>query len=297
MENSQDRTDSKDHPIPEGEDSRTMVIRYNKQEQSPLDYLNAVVKAKTEAAIKKGLDPNDPATQCYLKVQQGEVIYPYRSRLVLFSCWALVAIGLYRSPSIPFAVGSLCITAVPSDLYSGCLHIVLDETSFATYPIIGRGAVEFFFHHEVPFDLAVRSVTDVCGDINQIVPFLWVLMAVLYNGFQGPDGAEAMCVLSGITLWSYLGIYSHQQAHKMSSDRPAWVRFMQRHGLLLDPELHREHHRYYQDGFPILNGVSSPLLTYAFHAIPNKHIWLAILTLLTFFMFPMLITLCRVVLL
>jgi hypothetical protein len=71
-------------------------------------------------------------------------------------------------------------------------------------------------------------------------------------------------------------------AHEMDSRRPNWVRLGQSAGVLLAPETHAMHHRTYDDGFPILNGITLPLIRFMRAILPDNRIWLGLFALLSF---------------
>jgi len=70
-------------------------------------------------------------------------------------------------------------------------------------------------------------------------------------------------------------------AHELESKRPAWVRLGQRIGLLLPPEVHAAHHRTYDDGFPILNGITLNFVRGLRRVMPDPRAWLALFAVLS----------------
>ena len=89
-------------------------------------------------------------------------------------------------------------------------------------------------------------------------------------------GNSAMNTMAAAKLvMAYTGQWAHRMAHSKRSDVPIWVRGAQAGGLLVSPVLHKAHHTTYDDGFPILSGVTAPLVALLNKAVPNRHVWLA----------------------
>lgn len=49
----------------------------------------------------------------------------------------------------------------------------------------------------------------------------------------------------------------------------------------MTPELHRAHHRTYDTGFPILTGLSDPLINWMLRSCDNQWAWLTLFITLT----------------
>ena len=64
------------------------------------------------------------------------------------------------------------------DLYSGILHVVLDEPANISLPFIGQPCLEFQWHHFIPSDIAREHFLDVAGDLNIAVSIM-----VTYEGY------------------------------------------------------------------------------------------------------------------
>jgi hypothetical protein len=112
-----------------------------------------------------------------------------------------------------------------------------------------------------------------CGDLNLValLHLLWILGVC-----QTPFNHAINCMASCKLLWAYTGQMSHRQAHMPASERPWWATAAQSVGLFVSPALHNAHHRTYDDGFPILNGLTAPLIKAMNYLFPDKRIWLGI---------------------
>jgi hypothetical protein len=100
-------------------------------------------------------------------------------------------------------------------------------------------------------------------------------MAWILAVCRGYGNTAVNCMAGCKLLWAYAGQMSHRMAHTPESARPAWATAAQRVGLFVDPALHKKHHAVYDDGFPILNGCTAPLITWLNAAVPNRYAWLA----------------------
>lgn len=116
-------------------------------------------------------------------------------------------------------------------------------------------------------------------------PYLQNLVALLHLvwilSIYGPlNGAANVCGGAKLVC-AYLGQWAHRMAHSPETARPGWVRAAQRAGLLVSPALHKAHHTSYDDAFPILSGVTAPLIAAMLRAVPSRHAWLALFAVLS----------------
>merc|ERR1719483_1287705 len=101
------------------------------------------------------------------------------------------------------------------DLYSGILHVVLDEPANISLPLIGQPCLEFQWHHCIPSDIAREHFLDVAGDLNIAVS----IMASLHIVWSSSWTSHPYCsMFGGLKLFmAWFGQYSHRSAH---SPRP-----------------------------------------------------------------------------
>ena len=119
---------------------------------------------------------------------------------------------------------------------------------------------------------------EVCGDLN-LVALLHLGWLVAANG--GLGNARANVMAGAKLVMAYAGQWAHRMAHTPDAARPRWVKAAQRAGLLLDPELHKAHHASYDDGFPILSGLTAPLVAALTKAVPSRAAWLVLFAALS----------------
>ena len=136
----------------------------------------------------------------------------------------------------------------------------------------------FRWHHAIPQDIVSKSFIEVCGDLNLVVLLHFVWNAVIFGGISN---SSANAMLGSKLAIAYLGQWAHRMAHTSEAKRPQWVKFAQNNGLLVSPALHKEHHTTYEDGFPILSGVTAPLIGFLNKNIPDRRVWLAAFVVLS----------------
>lgn len=137
--------------------SRKAGIRWNRTE-GEIDRLNAIVIQKMGELVeesKKTGQPLSPEVEAVLK-NPGNTVYKKR--------WVLLPI-LYAACSLGFiifggAIGgmqtpvTIMITFIFSflwyDLFSGVLHVNLDNPDFIGFPILHEPCLEFQWHHHIP---------------------------------------------------------------------------------------------------------------------------------------------------
>jgi hypothetical protein len=136
-------------------------------------------------------------------------------------------------------------------------------------------------HHYIPHEITVRRYRDIAGDLNTIVAIIFVVHLFLYDWLK--DG-RVMCVVASVGAMAYLGQFAHRQAHMLPNKVHPWAAVLQKMGLLVDPALHRAHHRSYDRGFAILGGWSENIISTLYnHVVPSHYIWLALFAFMTIF--------------
>ncbi len=163
------------------------------------------------------------------------------------------------------------------DLFSGVLHIVLDDPRNITSPLFARGALEFQAHHVLPKDIVRKPFFDVLGDLNPIVIGHLVVLGAITQ-FQNP---LVNFLLGAKLTFAWWGQFSHRCAHEAPEKRAPWVRAFQRLGLLLRPDSHNLHHTHYDRSFTITSGASNLILDRVYRVMPHRHAWAVIFIALT----------------
>eukprot|EP00004_Rigifila_ramosa_P008843 TRINITY_DN2027_c0_g1_i1.p1 TRINITY_DN2027_c0_g1~~TRINITY_DN2027_c0_g1_i1.p1 ORF type:complete len:312 (+),score=46.02 TRINITY_DN2027_c0_g1_i1:74-937(+) len=241
--------------------------------------LNGIVKRLAEAESEGKETALHGNKEALAAVKAGAIVYHQRSKaaVALYSLMAIYML-VWGTPSLTYSLCALALMMIFVDLYGAVLHVVLDHPAFIDMPIIGPGCLEFQWHHAIPHDIVSKPFIEVCGDLNLVALLHLVWVGLLY-GSSGSRAAYVMCAAK--IAMAYFGQWAHRQAHTPEAARPAWVSLCQNAGFMVHPTLHKQHHTTYDDGFPILNGVTAPLIALMNRYIVNKHIWLAMFAVLS----------------
>lgn len=168
-----------------------------------------------------------------------------------------------------------------TDFKGGVLHVVLDNPDNINYPVIGLPSLEFQMHHAIPQDIVIKGFAQACSDLNPIA--CYGIGWTLYHSGGDP---YTMALASTVLLCAYAGQYAHQAAHKLPKQRPTWVTWLQRLGVMVPPEVHHRHHQTHDVDFAILNGWSNPVLRQMLKWLPQRPYggtWITLFVLCTAF--------------
>ncbi len=164
------------------------------------------------------------------------------------------------------------------DLFSGILHVVLDNPSVMKIPILNEPCLEFQWHHHLPHDLCSKSFLEVCGDLNLPVGIVWLVMIGPKETFLGiPFGFGlreplAFNLMAWKLIMAYFGQLCHSMSHMPASRRPEWVNYLQNAGMMIHPKQHAQHHKTYDDKFCIGSGMWNPVVSACLRVTDKMHI-------------------------
>jgi ubiquitin-conjugating enzyme E2 variant len=146
-----------------------------------------------------------------------------------------------------------------ADFASGLVHWGADTWGSERMPVLGRRFLHpFRVHHLNPEDILRRGFVDLNGDVALLsLPLLAGGLLIPLSDAEGRV-ATVFCVALGACALPTNQI--HQWAHR--SQAPAWVRWLQRRGLILSRERHALHHAApYTTHYCITTGWCNPALT------------------------------------
>lgn len=171
----------------------------------------------------------------------------------------------------PTTVVSFGLVFLLYDLFSGVLHVVLDEPKNINLPIIGQPALEFQWHHLIPSDIARKDFSDVVGDLGLVIPALMAINMVTAADY-GNDSLAKM--LLGMKVYmAYFGQFSHRSAHDI---KLGYVpQLLQKMGVMISIRDHKSHHTAPHDQDFCLIGVCNPIVQKLYEATNNRFVWLA----------------------
>ncbi len=108
-----------------------------------------------------------------------------------------------------------------------------------------------------------------------IVGLHFVVAALLFAPVGGLGNPYVRTFVACGMVNAYLLEWAHRQAHFTSSKRHPLAQRLQDWGLLVSESLHRQHHQTFDAGFPVLSGLSDPLINYLHAKVTNQWVWLA----------------------
>lgn len=146
-----------------------------------------------------------------------------------------------------------------ADFSCGVIHWTADTWGSATMPVVGRRFLRpFRVHHINPDDFLRRRFIDTNGDVALMaIPVLLVVFLV-------PSNDDLGRILSFFLVGAATSALPTNQVHQWAhmGTPPSWVRWLQRHGLILRPEQHQIHHTSpYATNYCITTGWCNPILT------------------------------------
>lgn len=259
---------------------RPLSWRENRKRQ--IDALNDRVEKLTKVAIAKAQKSNKPLDPEYAYAQQpmtmlvaGTPVYQMRSAFTVYFyallTLVLIACGMSKISLWTTAL-SVSVYFVGYDLFSGVMHVVLDNPDNIGLPVLGQPCLEFQWHHAIPDDLVRKDFVDVCGDLNLVVFILAIIYCLLLD-FRKASGVAM--VISGTKLWmAYFGQFSHRSAHSFGKDSSI-ARWLQKHGIMISPRDHLSHHKPPHDKDFCLIGICNPIIDRLRAITLNNYVWMA----------------------
>jgi ubiquitin-conjugating enzyme E2 variant len=131
---------------------------------------------------------------------------------------------------------------VAADLMSGIVHWLADRFGTPATPVLGKLIIQpFRDHHADPLGITRHDFIDVNG--GNCIVLMPAIMGVVVMAPAAGQGWPAVLLTAGMLSFS-LAIIGTNQFHRWahSENRPAWVRWLQRHRLILSAEHHALHH-------------------------------------------------------
>jgi hypothetical protein len=238
----------------------------------------------------------------------GVATLPQQSRLIVGACllaqgFALWAVLDHPVRNLWLLLPAFFIGGFLTDMISGLFHFGFDYVWPDRMPILGPIAVEFRNHHENPrLDPSALLINFTKGAYGAL-PLALITWAVART--YGSDWVSFLLVSSLFltSIWM-LGFHQiHSYAHMGSrippeqfneavariseiqdprvqkeefaklfeaAGIPRFVRFLQRAGLFLRPEVHWRHHNSFESDFSSVNGWSDPVMNWFYRPIARR---------------------------
>jgi len=261
---------------------RTAGIRWRKT-PGEIDRLNAIVQQKTRELVEESSKTGEPLSPEVLAVVNNPNNRVYKERYVflpvfyftLSTCFILFGnapgMGVQHPLTILFC---FLFEYFWYDLFSGVLHVNLDNPEFIGFPVLHEPCLEFQWHHHIPMDLTVKSYLETCGDLNVVVGILFGYFLIIGMCFK--MNPTYLCLIGWKLVMAYFGQLCHCMSHMPLPYVPTWIRTLQRWGVMLSAKEHQAHHKSYDSNFCIGSGIANPLVAYLRTVTTNKWIWVGI---------------------
>jgi ubiquitin-conjugating enzyme E2 variant len=161
--------------------------------------------------------------------------------------WLVLAGRAWRSvdnlPDVGVAALALLVAYGAADWVSGLAHWFCDTFFDENTPVIGIALIQpFREHHRDPLAMTRHGFLELNG--NNCLGLVPPLAVAVWLGPDAPTGLAATFLTLFLTFF-FLAVAVtnrfHGWAHATSV--PAFVRWMQKRGLVLSPERHAAHHR------------------------------------------------------
>ena len=215
--------------------------------KDPNEILNERVLAYV-LARRGRLEPGDLHYEAVTAVPADGRVYKARRAWVAYAL-AAAAAGAVVDGAGAYGLGVTGLVALGMvlwvDLYGGLLHVVLDHPGHASHPVLGPVCVEFLWHHVLPYDIALRSFADVCGDISVLLGAHTALAG--FAAWLWPALRPALSLCWGLAAG--LG-YCSQWSHRRD------------HAHYHAPSAHAVHHRKLTESFTILVHWTEPAIAW-----------------------------------
>ena len=232
----------------------------------PVTRLNAALEGRYPIQRELGDEPIESAKTVWTVPRQSAALTVFKVTGVAVSS-ALFVILLVRIV-IAFAAGTSAWLVLPAfllgylvaDLMSGTAHWFCDTFLEEDTPVIGQLVIQPFRDHHV-HPQRITRYRFIEQDTMNFFLMLPPLAVAFWLGAPRLTSVGALfwcCCLLGLATGSFGTNLFHKWAHAQKP--PAVVRWLQRSGLILEPERHQRHHRDYSRGFCVTSGWMNPLL-------------------------------------
>lgn len=184
-------------------------------------------------------DPRSPKVEATMAAVEWFSLLAFGGLVVAIA--AVLAVNVAASPWWAL----LLLPLVPlgfliADLVTGFGHYFADNFCSPDTPLIG-GPLVFRFrqHHDDQLFICRLNFRELNGGLAGLaLPWLGLGLGLALYGGLWATVAATLCLTSAFFMAGTNQI--HRWAHEKA---PNWVRFLQRHELILSPRRHAEHHR------------------------------------------------------
>lgn len=200
----------------------------------------------------------------------SEVLAPLLCALLMLPVVARVVLAVHDVADLAIVLCMAVLGVLATDLTSGVVHFLCDNYFAEDTPVIGHALIEPFRRHHVDPREILRSNVLRINRANCFAMAAVLALVALWHAIAPPAAPSpaANGWLLGYSLAVVLTNQIHRWAHAASA--PSGVRWLQRHGLLLDPVRHERHHATHTTAFCITTGWLNPVFDRAVRVLrPN----------------------------
>ncbi len=171
-----------------------------------------------------------------------------------------IVVALAGGTSAGLVLPAFLLGYLFADLVSGTAHWFCDAFFEEDTPGIGKIVIQPFRDHHV-HPQRITRYRFIEQDTTNFFLMLPALAPAFWLGVPWPGSVGSLlwcCCLLGLAMGSFGTNLFHKWAHARKP--PVSVRWLQRSGLILEPERHQRHHGDYSRGFCVTSGWMNPLL-------------------------------------
>ena len=197
----------------------------------------------------------------------SEVLAPLLCVMLLVPVAGRVWVAVHGASDLVIVLCMAMLGVLATDLTSGIVHFLCDNYFAEDTPVIGHALIEPFRRHHVDPSEILRGNVLRVNRANCLAMAAVLALVALWHAIAPltPPSAAANGWLLGYSLAVVATNQIHRWAHAASV--PLCVRWLQRHGLLLDPLRHHRHHATHTSAFCITTGWLNPIFDRAVRAL------------------------------
>jgi ubiquitin-conjugating enzyme E2 variant len=169
--------------------------------------------------------------------------------------WAYRALSFGPEINPMLHIGVIVLGFFLADWFSGIVHWMCDHLGTPETPLWGLIAGPFRDHHDDPLKITTIPLSENLG-YSAIAGclFFWVTVQFI------PVGTGLGWTWLWFLEFSLLSNLFHRWSHFPAARKPAWMKTLQRLGVLLPPAVHGAHHKApYRVNYCILSGWANPV--------------------------------------
>jgi hypothetical protein len=195
-----------------------------------------------------------------MEVYETKPVYSWIGRLVSVLCIGLQAYLMVLAWQQPLPIlwhGLAAILAfVLADFFNGLVHLIMDHNDHYT-SFVGPFIANFHLHHKTPVykqnPLWLVYFNETGAKVWLV--FFLVIATVAFNIWLVPPSVIAL--VAYFAIFSSVAEVSHYLCHVPHSN---FLTFLGNVGILLGKKHHSKHHRFDNQDYAFLNGMTDPVL-------------------------------------